>query len=134
MSDKTINPKIIVIVVNGIDYFISHRQPIADALLQQGHQVHVVAPDRDESGRISAGVVCHQVPLSRKGTNPFAELWVIGRLYRLFRKIRPDLVHLVTIKPYLYGGVAARLAGVPAVISAVAGLGILFSQQSFKSR
>src|SRR5690606_38161002 len=45
----------------------------------------------------------------------------------------PDIVHLVTIKPYLYGGIAARLTAIPAVVSAVAGLGILFSQRTLGS-
>ncbi|WP_319949784.1 glycosyltransferase, partial [Klebsiella pneumoniae] len=44
------------------------------------------------------------------------------------------LVHLVTIKPYLYGGIAARSAKVPSVVSAVAGLGILFSAQGLKNK
>ena len=50
-------------------------------------------------------------------------------LWRLFRRVRPDLVHLITIKPILYGGIAARLARVPAVVSAIAGLGFLFIEQ-----
>lgn len=72
--------------------------------------------------------------MSRKGMNPFVELAVILNLYKLFKQTKPDLVHLVTIKPYLYGGIAARLAGVPCVVSAVAGLGIVFSQSNLKAK
>src|SRR5690554_8226214 len=72
--------------------------------------------------------------MTRKGMNPLAELMVIAKLYRLFKQIKPDVVHLVTIKPYLYGGIAARLARVPAVVSAVAGLGTLFIENTFKYR
>jgi glycosyltransferase involved in cell wall biosynthesis len=49
-------------------------------------------------------------------------------LYRLLRRLAPDIVHNVTIKPVLYGTLAARLAGVPRVINAVSGLGHLFSE------
>jgi glycosyltransferase involved in cell wall biosynthesis len=48
-------------------------------------------------------------------------------LFRLFRRLRPDLVHLVTPKPVLYGGIAARFAGIDAVVAAVSGLGHVFS-------
>ena len=52
----------------------------------------------------------------------------------MFRKERPDIVHLVTMKPYLYGGIAARFASIPNVVSAVAGLGSLFSNKYFSFR
>ena len=47
-------------------------------------------------------------------------------LIRLLRSVKPDIAHLVTIKPVLYGGIAARMAGVPGVVSAVSGLGTVF--------
>jgi glycosyltransferase involved in cell wall biosynthesis len=54
-------------------------------------------------------------------------LWAI---FKLLRRLRPDLVHAVTIKPVLYGGIACRLAGVPAFVAAVSGLGYVFMQTS----
>lgn len=123
----------ITFVVNNPDYFVSHRMGIGQRLLAQGHRVHVIAPGPCPDAIAENGFIYHQVPMSRKGKNPFAELATVFGLYCLFKKLKPDIVHLVTIKPYLYGGVAARLAGVPSVVSAVAGLGILFSQDSFKN-
>ena len=55
-------------------------------------------------------------------------------IFDLFRKIKPDIVHLVTIKPYLYGGVIARIVKVPCVVSAVSGLGSLFIGKSLKNK
>lgn len=126
--------KKIVFIVNNPVYFISHRLPIGLALLSQGYEVHVIAPGECPAELSEAGFQYHSVEMSRKGMNPFAELSTIFALRRLFKQIQPDLVHLVTIKPYLYGGIAARLAGVPAVVSAVAGLGILFSQNTLKAK
>ncbi len=103
-------------------------------LLSAGYEVHVVAPGVCPDILKELGFLYHQVSMSRKGKNLLGELGTIHALHSLFRKIQPVLVHLVTIKPYLYGGIAARLAGVPAVVSAVAGLGILFSQSTYKSR
>jgi len=114
-------------VVNNPAYFVSHRLPIGLALLAQDNEVYVIAPGECPTELSEAGFKYHSVEMSRKGMNPFAELSTIFSLRSLFKEIKPDLVHLVTIKPYLYGGIAARLAGVPAVVSAVAGLGILFS-------
>ena len=72
------------------------------------------------------GFVHHKVAIARSGQNPFTELGSVIGLYRLFRRLQPDLVHLITIKPVLYGGIAARLAGIPVVVAAVSGLGTVF--------
>lgn len=126
--------KKIILVLNGVTYFISHRLPIAVELKRQGCEVHIVCPDAKPADFDQHGFTYHQIEISRKGMNPLAELMVIVKLHRLFKQVKPDLVHLVTIKPYLYGGIAARLAGVPGVVSAVAGLGIAFSQSSLKTK
>lgn len=123
----------IAFVVNNSAYFISHRMRIGLRLLSAGYVVHVVAPGACPNILVEHGFIYHQMNMSRKGKNPFNEMSTLFYLYSLFGRLKPDIVHLVTIKPYLYGGVAARLAGVPAVVSAVAGLGILFSQDSFKN-
>lgn len=126
--------KIFAFVVNNPAYFISHRLAIGLSLLEQGHEVYVIGPSDCPQGLQEQGFIFQSVSMSRKGKNPFAELNTIFELYKLFKRIKPDVVHLVTIKPYLYGGIAARLAGVPAVVSAVAGLGTLFIENTFKYR
>lgn len=126
--------KTFAFVVNEPAYFISHRLAIGLSLLEQGHQVYVIGPGECPDGLQAYGFKFHSVEMSRKGKNLFAELNTIWQLYRLFKSIKPDVVHLVTIKPYLYGGIAARLARVPAVVSAVAGLGTLFIEKTLKYR
>ncbi len=120
-------------VVNNLDFFISHRLPIALAAQKSDYQVHIgfgslgnTSPDI----LFSQGFRLHYLPIQRGGMNLFADLYSIFLLLFLFRRIRPDIVHLVTIKPVLYGGIAAQLAGVPAVLSAMAGLGFLFVKRS----
>jgi glycosyltransferase involved in cell wall biosynthesis len=122
----------LMLVVNDLRYFISHRLPIAQAALKSGLDVHVAYGELGgaEVGALNAlGLTLHFVPIQRGGTNPFADLRSVILLWALFRRVRPDLVHLVTIKPVLYGGIAARLARVPAVVSAMAGLGFVFIEQ-----
>lgn len=121
--------KKLVFVVNDFGFFISHRLPIALKSRDEGFQVWVAAPAPEglPQNLINLGLNVVSVPLSRRGLNPLAELQALWALFRLFQTLKPDLVHLVTIKPVLYGGMAARLAGVPAVVSAVSGLGTLFT-------
>lgn len=126
--------KTFIFVVNNPEYFISHRLPVGLTLLKQGHHVHVMGPGDCPKSLLEYGFTFHAMPMSRKGKNVFQELNTLYSLYLLFKQIRPDLIHLVTIKPYLYGGIAARLARVPAVVSAVAGLGTLFIGKNFKFR
>jgi glycosyltransferase involved in cell wall biosynthesis len=124
----------ICFIVNDSHYFISHRLSIGLALIDKGFDVYLIAPGNPPSMLIEKGFKFFSVYISRKGVNPLFDLLTLFRLYILLKKIQPDLVHLVTIKPYLYGGIAARISGVPSVVSAVAGLGILFSGLGFKNK
>ena len=66
--------------------------------------------------------------------NLFSELKTLYYIWVLFKKVKPDIVHLITIKPYLYGGIISRLIGVPALVSAVSGLGTLFISNDIISK
>ncbi len=118
----------ILIVVNVDWFFLSHRLPIARAARDAGAKVTVAAADTGRSAEIRRdGFDFVPIPLSRSGTNIFAEARLMGVLARLYRKIKPDLVHHVTIKPVIYGSLAARITGVKAVVNAITGLGFSFS-------
>ena len=74
------------------------------------------------------------IPMDRGSVNPFKELKTIFNIWKFFYYEKPDVVHLVTIKPYLYGGIISRLTSVPCLISAVSGLGSLFIHKDIKSK
>src|SRR3546814_13829075 len=82
---------------------------------------------------VAHGLTHHTIPMTRSGKRPLQELRTLWALYGLFRRLRPRLVHLVTIKPVLYGGIAARLARVPAMVSAISGLGFVFVARGAKA-
>jgi len=125
----------ILFVVNDPAFFLSHRLPIALAAKAEGHEVHVATAEGKAVDDIKAyGFPFHVLPLSRSGRNLLHEMICIISIYCLFRSIKPDLVHLVTIKPVLYGGIAARLARIQAVVAAVSGLGFVFLASGFKAR
>lgn len=127
--------RILLFVVNAPEFFLSHRLPIAIAAQQAGFQVHVASADGTGVDKIRKfGFLHHVVPFSRSGQNPFVELKTFLSLCLLFSKVKPSLVHLVTIKPVVYGGIAARLSRVGAVVAAVSGLGTIFLADSAYGR
>lgn len=135
MVGSKLTAKKLLFVVNAPEFFLSHRLPIAIAAREAGFEVHVgTAPGASVPEIQHLGFVHHTLAIARSGQNPLTELRSLVQLYRLFRKLNPDLVHLITIKPVLYGGIAARFAGVSAVVAAVSGLGTVFVAQSVSAR
>ena len=122
--------KKLLFIVNVDWFFISHRLPIALKAIDEGYEVHILCAITNKAQYLeSLGLIVHPFLFSRSGKNIFCELSAIIRLYKQVKKIKPDLVHLVTIKPVLYGGIVARLTRVPAVVSAISGLGFLFVER-----
>ncbi len=100
------------------------------ALLAAGHPVHVVAPDDDYSPLLrDMGCHVHIMPMASKGRNPFQDIALTWRLYRLYRQIRPAVCFHYTIKPNIYGAMAAHWAGIPSV-SITTGMGTVFINKS----
>jgi glycosyltransferase involved in cell wall biosynthesis len=122
-------------VVNDAAFFLSHRLPVAQAARTAGWEVHIAtAPGPAVVEVEAAGFQHHPIPLTRGGLRPDAEIRTFAALCRIYHRLRPDLVHHVTIKPTLYGGLAARLTGVPASVSAISGLGYVFSSKTWRAR
>ncbi len=120
--------KRLLFVVNDPLFFLSHRLPLALAAKDAGLQVGVATPaDRGWEQVRDAGLTFHPLRMSRWSTNPWSEMRALVSLTALYRSLRPDIVHHVTIKPVLYGSFAARLCAVPCVVNAVTGLGQVFS-------
>ncbi len=127
--------KRLLIVVNHAAFFLSHRLPIALGARAAGYDVQVAAPHDQASPHIAAeGFPVHDVRFTRSGMSLRAELGTLMSLVRLYRDLRPDLVHHVSPMPILYGGVAARVARVPAVVHAVSGMGYVFTVQTLRTR
>lgn len=126
----------VLFVVNGHAYTAAHRLPLLEAAKRAGYSVSCAAPSSSQalSWLTEAGWRCHEFPLSRQGTNIAQEGRSVWTLARLYRAVRPDLVHHATVKPVLYGSLAARLAGIPAVVNAVTGLGYVFTSERLRAR
>ena len=125
----------VLFVVNVDWFFLSHRLPLALAAKERGAEVFVAAADTGQGVAIEAhGLRFVPLPLSRKGTNPLREVQIFARLIRLYRTLRPDLIHHVSIKPVLYGALAARLFRPAAVVNAISGFGYALGDSSDRRR
>ncbi len=124
----------LLFVVNVDWAFLTNRLPIALEAMRQGYRVHIATGLTDKLDELQRnGLVVHPLALDRSSTG-LGNAWrTMVQLWQIFRVVRPDVVHLVTIKPVLLGGLVARLAGVPAVVAAVPGLGFVFMAQGAKA-
>ena len=104
------------------------RLPIACALREHGCEVVLVCP-RDEYAHLfeEEGFRVIDWRLSRRSLNPVTEVLAIRQLVHIYRQQAPHAVHHFTIKPNLYGAIAARRAGVPIIMNTWEGLGFIFT-------
>jgi glycosyltransferase involved in cell wall biosynthesis len=117
----------LMFVVNVDWFFLSHRLPVALEAQRQGYNVHIATGLTDQLEELKRhGLRVHPLVLHRSSLGLINALRTMLQLWRVFKAVKPDVVHLVTIKPVLLGGLIARLAGVPSVVSAVSGLGFVY--------
>ncbi|HET7594563.1 MAG TPA: glycosyltransferase family 4 protein [Stellaceae bacterium] len=129
-----LSPKLIYLVTEDW-YFWSHRLPMARAAQRAGFDVAVATRVDEHGERIRAeGFALHPLRWRRRDIGPWASLRAISEVYRLYSRERPLLVHHVALKPAVLGSIAALLAGVPAVVNAVTGVGFVASSPSLRAR
>ena len=122
-------PASVAIVSNSDESLYRFHNPIMKRLVEDGLKVYAVSPPGSFVADIeSLGVEFVPWVLIRRSLNPFTELASLLRLVRIYRRLRPELVQHFTVKPNVYGALAAKLAGVPVVFSGVQGLGYAFGQ------
>lgn len=126
-----------MMVGNIAQSLVNFRGPLLREMSKRGHEVVAVSPE-DEPKYTSAleemGVQHRTVPLQRAGFNPLADMKFMLALARLMRREGTGLFLGYTIKPVIYGNLAARLAGVPHRAALITGLGYAFGDGSFKQR
>jgi glycosyltransferase involved in cell wall biosynthesis len=123
----------LLFIVNIDKFFVSHRLPIALEAIRQGYEVHVATKITDQLSLLeSSGIIVHPLNLHRSGVVSIASEFF--EILLLMYKISPKVVHLVTIKPVIFGGIAARILRLPAVVSAISGLGFVFISNGFVAK
>ena len=112
-------------------YFVSHRLALAVAAKEAGYDVTVVTQVLKDGATIrDAGLKLAPITIGRASLHPWHELKSVAELVGQYRRIAPDLVHNVAVKPVIYGSLAARAAHAKGVVNALMGLGWVFSSDS----
>jgi glycosyltransferase involved in cell wall biosynthesis len=129
----------ILLIAGMPESVINFRGQLIAAMQAKGLDVHVAAPDLPANSTVrlqlqALGLTVHQVSILRTGTNPLRDLHTTLALWRLMRQIKPDMVLSYTIKPVIYGTLAAWLAGVPQRFALITGLGYAFQGSGRRSR
>lgn len=120
--------KKLLLVANVDWFFISHRLCIAEEAVREGWDVTVACEDTGRAEEIRAyGIKFVDLSFSRSGTNPKQELRTLLAFYKLYKKVEPDVLHHITLKPVIYGTFISKLLKTPAVLNAVSGLGYNFT-------
>lgn len=131
----------LLFVVNNAAFFTSHRLPVAqeaktrgwNVSLATGHEASETLAAQALPELAGAGIAHVRLAFRSAGLNPATELWGLWQLVRLMRRERPHVVHCASPKGVLYGALAARLAGVPALVIAVSGVGYAFTESAAAS-
>jgi glycosyltransferase involved in cell wall biosynthesis len=125
-------PKKLLYLVANDRYFCSHRLSLALTAKQHGYDVTVITPALgDHQKIIDAGLNFIPLSFKRGGLNPLSELKTIYQIWKIYKRIEPDVVHHVALKPVLYGTIAALMARIPHIVNAIAGLGHIFAAGSW---
>jgi len=127
--------KTILFVVNADWFFLSHRLPIAKKALEKGYDVHLLTEITTKRKEIEKyGIVVQELKFSRGSTSILKNLFLFIKILKIFKSINPDLIHLVTIKPLIIGGIAAHFLGKSAkIVMSISGLGFIFIDKGFKA-
>lgn len=115
--------------------YLTTRRKLIAALIAKGHSVFVTGYQEGYEKEIEElGARFIKVPLNRAGFNPFTDLKLLINYYRIIKKKKIDLIHSYTIKPNIYGSIAARLCGVKQVYPTLNGIGYAFTGKGFKAK
>ncbi len=89
--------------------------------------IGAAAADGFENNLEPMGIKFVGLPVPFRSINPLADLRLFWHFYRMYRRERPEIVHHFTIKPVIYGSIAAKCAGVPRIVNTITGLGFVFT-------
>ena len=123
----------VVIAINTSWNIYNFRLGLIRALQEKGWRVVALAPTDEYVTKLEAvGVEHHPIRIDNKGTNPLEDFRLFMEYRKRYREIRPDVVLHYTIKPNIYGTIAAASLGIP-VIANITGLGTVFLRKGLAS-
>lgn len=125
----------VVLFANTDWYLYNFRLSLAEALRDAGYDVVMLSPPGAYGQHLqSLGFCWEALPMERRSLNPFREIRLLSRLVRYLQSEKPNIVHGFTIKAAVYGAIAGKFAGVPAIINSINGLGYIFVSNDVRAR
>ena len=110
------------------------RTPLLKSLQEDGHIIYTIASKDSYANKlIDQGFFFQGIDLNNNSTNPFEDLKTIYNYYKIYKKIKPDVICHNAIKPNIYGTIAAGLLNIP-VVNNISGLGTLFIKRSISTK
>lgn len=127
-----------IIVIGGVPRsLVNFRGSLLKAMRERGNEVIACAPSADKviQGQLMEwGVQYRDITIHRAGMNPLRDMQTLRSLILLFREVRPDVVLAYTVKPVIWGGLAARHVGVPRFFAMITGLGYAFLEGGLRQQ
>ena len=116
-------------------FFLSHFLSRALNAKKSGFEIYVCCNENKKRKIIEDyGIKFIKLPYKRANINPFYELYILVRLVLILKKVKPDIVHNVALKPIIHGSIASKLLNIKSVINAPVGMGYVFISDSLKAK
>ena len=124
----------VAIVLNTSWNIYNFRLGLLKTLEKEGYRIVTIAPRDEYSQKLEAlGYEYREIKINNSGTNPIEEIRLIHDFVKLYKEVKPDILLHYTIKPNVYGSIAADILDIP-VITNISGLGTVFLNNSFPSK
>ncbi len=125
----------IILSANTTWYLYNFRLPLIRELLKHNHQVFALSPLDKYSINLKKLNVHHiDMKIKRSGINPLEDILLLVRFIQIYKKYQPDIVQHFTVKPVIYGTIAAKIAGIKYIFNMIPGMGYVFTETGFKKR
>jgi len=116
----------IIITANSSWNIYNFRKGIVTELIDNGFDVVVVSPkDKYVDTLIELGCKYININISNRGINPLKDLYLIFQYLKIFKQVKPDVILTYTVKPNIYGSIAATVFSIP-FVNNISGLGTAF--------
>jgi glycosyltransferase involved in cell wall biosynthesis len=123
----------ILISANTSWYLYNFRLPLLRELVSRGCKVHALAPHDSYAEKLEEISIEHiPINITRSGLNPFADIALFSQFLSIYRRLKPDIVQHFTVKPVIYGTLAAHVCRVPHIFNMVPGMGYVFTGTNIK--
>lgn len=133
-TERINTAKKVLFLVNHDVVIYNFRLELVERLLDEGYEVHISSPYGERIDELKAlGAIYHKIEMDRHGMNPIEELSLLRNYYVLLKKVKPDIVLGYTIKPNIYGAMAAQRLNIPFVAN-ITGLGTAVENGGIKQK